>query len=166
MGRTFMVRNFLAFVLLAFCVAGCGAQGGRFVTTGCQSNAITPNSGCIDIIAGYETKQTNAEAGYSEQNLLYVIFITAAFQDHGSSSSDDYGKYVTTLVRAWTTDTGTLSASVLWNRQTDVITVGGREFDRTKGNVFIVKIDRDNKIEGEQSGELGPHALLSGLESQ
>ena len=97
----------LAVVVLG--VIGCGHQSGRFVTTGSRSNTLSSNVGCIDIIVWREMKATDENGIANEQNLLYVLIITPGVQEHGSSSSNNYGKYITTLNRSWNTDKGTFS---------------------------------------------------------
>jgi len=145
---------YLALVLGVF---GCGVQGGRFVTTGSRSNALSSKAGCIDIVAGHEIKQTEETGIANEQNLLYVLIITAGLQEYGSSSSNDYGKYVTTLNHTWNTDKGVFSISIPWNRQTDTVTIGNREFIRANGNAFLVRIDANAQITAQQMRSLGSH---------
>ena len=90
--------------------------------------------------------------------LLYLLIITPGVQEHASSSSDDFGKYVTTLNHSWDTDKGAFSVSIPWNRQTDVVTIGKQDFLREKGNVFVVCLNLGGKIVGQQLTSLGAHS--------
>ena len=144
-------------------IVGCGVQGGRFVTTGSKSNSLSSNVGCVDIVVGYEKKTDRGEELPNEQNLLYVLIVAPEVQEHGSSSSNDYGRYVTTLNRSWSTDKGTVSISIPWNRQTDTVTIGKQDFSREKGNVFVVQLNPDGQITGKQLPSLGAHSNFTEL---
>jgi hypothetical protein len=85
---------------------------------------------------------------YLEQHLLYIFFITP-----WRITSE---KYVTTLSH-WNTEKGVLTVSIAWNRQTDTVTIGKQEFIRENGNVFIVRLNADGEVSGQQLASLGAH---------
>jgi hypothetical protein len=144
-------------VVIALVAVGCGIQHGRFVTTGERFNAFSSPIGGIDIVDGYETKPAHETGILNEQHLLYILIITSAVQQHGSSSSSDLGKYVTTLRYTWNTEKGILTVSIPWNRQTDTVTIGKQEFVREKGDVFVVRLDANGEMSGQQFASLGSH---------
>jgi hypothetical protein len=147
----------LLFLILA--ASGCGGQAGRFVTTGDNSTAFSSNVGCLDVVTGYETEPAQATGTVNDQNLLYVAIITPAIQQHGSASSSDYARYVTTLTHSWNVESGTFTISIPWDRQKDTVTIGNREFKRIDGNIFLVEIGT-NGVSGKQFASLGPHVRL------
>jgi hypothetical protein len=144
-------------LLLLLGIVGCGVQRGRFVTTGDNENALLSPVGSIDVVDGYETKPAHETGILNEQHLLYIFFITPCVQEHGSSGHSDFGKYVTTLSHAWNTEKGVLTVSIAWNRQTDTVTIGKQEFIRENGNVFIVRLNADGEVSGQQLASLGAH---------
>ncbi len=152
-----MQKIVLLFCLILLGVAGCDAQRGKFVTTSGNSNEFSFPVGSIDIISGYEKKPTKDGGDLNEQNLLYVVILTPATNAHSSTSQNDYGKYVTTLTHSWNTEKGSFAVSIPWNRETDVVTIGKKEFVREQGNVFVVRLDTDGKISTRQLSSLRAH---------
>jgi hypothetical protein len=152
-----MLKFLSLLLVVALGVVGCGVQRGRFVTTGDTGNPFLSPVGGIDIIDGYETKPAHETGILNEQHLLYILIITSAVQQHGSSSSSDLGKYVTTLRYTWNTEKGTLAVSITWNRQTDTVTIGKQEFVREKGDVFVVRLDANGEMSSQQFASLGQH---------
>jgi len=144
-------------LVVALVVVGCGVQRGRFVTTEVIGNPFLSPIGIIDIVDGYETKPAHDTGILNEQHLLYILIITPVIQGHGSSGNSDFGKYITTLSHTWNTDKGTLTVSIPWNRQTDIVTIGKQEFVREKGDVFVVRLDANGNISGQQFASLGSH---------
>ena len=135
-------------------IIGCGVQHGRFVTTSDSSSEFSSPVGSIDIVDGYE-KQPAHEADVLSDHLLFILIVTSGVQEHGSNSSSDYGKYVTTLSHTWNTDKGRFAVSIPWNRQTDTVTIGKQEFVREKGDVFVVRLNANGEIFGQQLPSLG-----------
>lgn len=152
-----MFKFISLFLVLALGVVGCGVQRGRFVTTGDTGNPFLSPVGGIDIVDGYETKPAHETGILNEQHLLYILTITPFVQEHGSSGDSDFGRYITTLSQAWNTEKGAQTVSISWNRQTDTVTIGKQEFIREKGNVFIVRLNTNGEISGQQLADLGPH---------
>jgi hypothetical protein len=136
---------------------GCDVQSGRFVTTGENSTALASSVGRIAIVTGYEAELARTTGTINEQNLLYIVIATPANQTHASGSSSDYARYVTTLNYSWDTELGTFAVSIPWDRQKDTVKIGGKKFDRSKGNVFLVEIGT-NGVSGRQFASLGLHA--------
>jgi hypothetical protein len=141
----------------AVAIVGCDVQHGRFVTTGATSYSLSSPVGTVDFIDGYETRPAHETGILNEQHLLYILIVTPGTQEHGSSSSDDYGKYITTVRHTWNTEKGTFSVSIPWNRQSDIVTVGKQDFVRGKGDVFLVRFDANGEPFGQQFASLGPH---------
>jgi hypothetical protein len=142
---------------IAFGVVGCDVQRGRFTTSGVNSLAFSSHLGCIDIVDGYGAKPFN-EKDAVEQHLLYVMIVCSGVQEFKSGSNSDYGKYVTTLNHTWDTKTGTLAVSIHWDRQADTVAIGKQKFTREKGNVFVVRLEANKEIVGQQLTSVGPHA--------
>jgi hypothetical protein len=137
-------------------MAGCNVQHGRFSTSTVRGAALSPYPGEIDIVSGASLTPIHSERG-DEQNLLYIIFVSPGVETHGSSSSDDFGTYVTTLNRGWNTTNGSISVTAKWDRQADTVSVAKQEYNREKGNVFIVRCKGSGEISSQQLGSLGPH---------
>ena len=138
--------------LLVLGIVGCDVQRGRFVTTGDSGNSLLLPVGSVDIVDGYETKPVHDTGVLNEQHLLYILIITPCVEEHGSSSGSDFGKYVTTLNHEWSTEKGTLTVSIPWDRQTDTVTIGKQQFIREKGNVFVVRLGTKGEISGQLTG--------------
>jgi hypothetical protein len=153
-----VICKFIPLLLVAMLgVVGCGVQRGRFVTTSDTGNSFLSPVGGIDIIDGYETKPAHETGIINEQSLLYLLIITPAVQQHGSSGNSDFGEYITTLSYTWNTEKGVFTVSIPWNRQTDTVTIGKQEFIREKGNVFVVRLDANGEMSGQQFPSLGSH---------
>jgi hypothetical protein len=152
-----MQKTIPLFLILLLGIVGCDVQRGRFATTGSTMNPLLLPVGSIDSVDGYETKPAHETGILNEQHLLYILIITPDIQEHGSSSSSDYDKYITTLRHTWNTDKGTLTVSIPWNRQTDAVTIGKQEFIRDKGDVFVVRLNANGEISGQQFESLGLH---------
>src|ERR1039458_8674742 len=152
-----MVKFIILLLVIAFGLIGCGAQRGRFLTTGSQEAPLSPETGSIDIVDGYSTKAfkgTNAVP----RHLLYVVIVCPGVQELGMSSGADYGEYITTLDHRWSTKTGVVAASVSWDRRTDTVEIGKQKFSRDKGNVFIVRCEPNKEVVGQQLTSLVPNA--------
>lgn len=134
--------------------AGCGVQSGRFVTTGNTGCPLLSPVGSIDIVDGYERKA----ALVNDEHLLYILIVTPAVHEHGSDSGSDYDKYVTTLSHTWNTERGSFSVSIFWDRQTDVVTIGSQQFNRSNGDVFVVHLDTHGSVSGQQLPNIASHS--------
>jgi hypothetical protein len=148
--------SFLLVLMLG--MTGCNVQRGRFITTGDTFNSLVSPVGGIDIVTGYETASAKSTGVVNEQHLLYLLFLTRSYQQHGANSSNDFGKYITTINHTWGTENGQLTTSIHWDRQADTVMLGTQEFIRAKGNVFVVRIDTNGVASGEQLGSLGAHS--------
>jgi hypothetical protein len=134
--------------------AGCDVQRGRFVATGVTSYPLQSPVGSIDIVDGHERKADLI----SDEHLLYILIITPAAQEQGAGGSNTYGKYVTTLNHSWRTEKSTFSASISWDRQADIVTIGKQQFNRSNGNVFVAHLDADGEISGQQLASIESHS--------
>src|ERR1035441_3743570 len=153
------MRKCAQFALLVLMV-GCGVQRGLFSTSGERSQALLPHPGCIDVVSG----QALGGDDTSDQNLLYLVIVLPSLKARGSSSTSDYGKYVTTLTFRWETDAGSVSVPVQWDRQRDTVSVSNQMFVRSKGNVLVVRREADGALKAKQMGSLvhaNPYALSS-----
>lgn len=92
------------------------------------------------------------------QHLLYVLIVCPGVQELGMSSGTDYGDYVTTLDHTWGTKTGAITVSIPWDRRTDTVTIGKQTFSREKGNIFVVRVEPNKELVGQQLTSLGPNA--------
>jgi hypothetical protein len=150
------VRKFIPIIfLLALAIIGCDVQRGRFVTKGGRSAALS-QVGLVDIVEGYSNDKDSLF-----QDLIYVLVICPDVKVHGSGSGIDMEKYVTTLNYSWDAESGKISIQVRWNRDSDIVTIGDKKFDRDKGNVFIVRRQTNGEIVGQQLPSLGTHAAFS-----
>jgi len=149
----------LLFILLLG-VVGCDVQRGRFSTMGNSYCTFLSNIGGIDIVDGFGAKPANT-TNTDEQNLLYILIVGPSVEVHGSSSHSSNDKYFTTLDYSWNTEKSPFAVSIRWNRQTDVVAMGKREFIRAKGNVFVVRLDAGGEIASQQLANLGSHESFS-----
>lgn len=134
--------------------AGCDVQRGRFVTTGVTSYPLQTPVGGIDIVDGHERKADLI----NDQHLLYILNITPAIQSQGSSGNNTYDKYVTTLNHSWKTEKNTFNVSISWDRQADMVTIGTQQFNRSNGNVFVVRLATNGEISGQQLPSIDSHS--------
>ena len=137
--------------LLALAISGCDVQRGRFVTTGSRSTALA-QVGLIDIVEGY----SNDKDALS-QDLIYVLVVCPDVKVHGSGSGTDMGKYSTAFNYSWDAESGKISIQVQWNRDSDIVSIGDKNFARDSGNVFVVQREASGEIVGRQLPSLGTH---------
>lgn len=149
-----ILKSVLFLLAIIVTSAGCDVQYGRFVTTSDTSYPLLYPLGSIDIVDGYERKADLV----NDQPLLYVLIISSASQANGSGGGSDYGKYVTTLSHTWKTDKGILRVSISWDRQADVVAIGTQKFNRSNGNVFVVHLDTNGEISGQQLPSIDSHS--------
>lgn len=151
--------NFLSW-LLPLVVIGCGDQRGRFTTNGEDSRALSSQPGCIDLVYGYATEQSNANTSQL-QNLIYLLIVCPGIQAQGSGTSSDYGRYVTRIIFTWDTKAEKISVPLVWDREADTVAISGQKYAREKGNVFVVRRESNGKLAGQQLASLGPHAQFA-----
>jgi hypothetical protein len=132
-------------------------QHGRFVTFGDRYLAFSSSGGGINIVEGCPSKPDNLVRD-SNQDLLYLIFVSADSPLRHSAGNFVMGPYVTSINHTWNGGTNDLTVSCAWNRQKDTIAVGKQEFSRQKGNVFVVQLDAKRKVFCRQLASLGPHS--------
>jgi hypothetical protein len=143
---TIRTSKALLMSVAAAAITGCGAQGGHFVATGEESQPLLTPVGTIEIVSGLE----NGSPDVSDRHLLYLLILTPGLRQGWSGSSSDFGKYVTTLKHNWDTEAGSFAVSVSWDRKRDVVTIGSREFQRRAGDVFVVTVNTNGAVSGEQ----------------
>jgi hypothetical protein len=143
-------------------IMGCNAQRGRFSVTSQTYHDFSSNNGGIDVVQGFGSKPINT-TDTGDENLLYLVIIGPNVQVHGSGSSADNEEYLTTLDYSWTTEKGELAVSTRWNRQTDIVSIGKKEFDREKSNLFIVRCETGRDMACQQLANLGPHVAFQGV---
>jgi len=144
--------------VLALGVSGCDqAQHGRFVTLGDRYLAFSSAGGGIDIVEGCPSREDNFARG-SNQDLLYLIFVSAKSPLRHSGGNFIFGPYVTTINHIWSTGTTDLTVSLDWDRQKDTVAVRTQNFFREKGNVFVVRLDAQGEDFCRQLASLGPHS--------
>lgn len=149
------IFRFVAIItLLLFGVTGCDIQRGRFVTSGDRYWPFSSPGG-ICIVQGSPTTPVIGGASGSDQNLLYVIFISPKWPQKDTSGVG-FSKYVTTVIQTLSTGTRDIKVLFDWNRQKDTIAVGKQEFPREKGNVFVVQLDVKGEVICRQLTSLGP----------
>src|SRR6185369_6423962 len=155
-----LFKRYIECILLigiAMVMLSCGVQKGQFVTTSTSLNSLSVPVGSVDMVVGH-ARGGSARETDEDANLFYVLCLVPGVLHANSSSSDsDYGKYTTTLSHAWNTEKGMFSVSIIWDRRTDVITIGNQEFLRSNGNVLFVCLDPNGKTSTQQEGNLGPH---------
>jgi hypothetical protein len=158
------VRNIVPVLLIAaLATIGCGAQRGRFVTSGSTSYGLAPVVGAVEIVSGYSNS-----AGSDEQNLLYIVTVCpdvlrSNVKNISENSGADYGKYVTTLDHTWNNSAGSETVTIRWDRQADTVSIGKQSFIRGKGNLFIVRAHAGGDAMCQQLESLGPHIGAQGV---
>jgi hypothetical protein len=97
---------------------------------------FTEPIGGIEIVDGFGNDPLNPTETVS-QELLYSIITEPRLDLPGPSSQSSDGTITSTLDFIWTSELG---CSILWNRKTDIVSIGNRDFDRQKGNTFLIAI--------------------------
>ncbi len=134
-----------------------GSQRGRF---GASGSAILC-SGYHTMIAVVRGEALSPEghvtAETPTQNLLYIL---SGFPQASFSSSGDGGdaQFISTQSYTWSTPTNSITVSLSWDTRTDVVSSGGRDFRRSKGDVFVFTQDASGRIVCRQLPTLGPTA--------
>jgi hypothetical protein len=154
------MKKTIPLLLLLLGIVGCDVQRGRFSVTSNSFSAFSSNIGGIDIVNGFGAKPFNT-TDTDEQNLLYILIVGPSVQTHGSSSASGFEKYVTTLDYSWNAEKSAFAVSIHWNRKTDIVVIGKQEFDREKGNVFVVRLDANSEMTSQQLTNLGSHDSFS-----
>jgi hypothetical protein len=125
--------------LLFLGCAGCGVHQGRYTVTGETFNAFENRVGGIAIVDGFGIAPTTADV--ESQDLLYIVIVGSTIEWRGPSIDQNDRGIISVFNFSWTTDEGNLASSIEWNRNTDSVAIGKQEFDRQKGNEFLVTID-------------------------
>ena len=146
-------------------VPDTGSQLGRYSGGGggTLASLISPKGGWpaeISVVKGYKLSREGHIEG-EQQNLLYMVTGYPDANSSRSKSSDQ--QFISTRSWSWQTRGQTVSMSLSWDRRTDVVTAAGREFRRTKGNVFVFSVSPVGEVACRQLPPLGPSA--SGAEA-
>jgi hypothetical protein len=145
-----------------------GSQLGQFSGGGggTLASLVSPKGGWpaeISVIKGHRLSHEGLVEG-DQQNLLYMVTGYPDAEDAKSSdlkNSDQ--QFISTRSWSWQTRGETVTMSLSWDRRTDVVTAAGREFRRTKGNVFVFSVTPNGQVVCRQLPSLSPSA--SGAEA-
>jgi hypothetical protein len=135
---------------------GCGMQQGRYTVTGNTYRAFAERVGGIDIVDGVaNTPLDTTDAG--SPDLLYITIAGPRLHLHGTSINRTDGRIISVFDFSWNSELGSLGSSMQWNRETDIVSIGKREFDRQKGNSFLITIDSHGVCEARQVSNFVTH---------
>jgi hypothetical protein len=159
-GMSFLRNLNLLTLLLAIGLTGChdGRQHGQFSSMGSSMTPLEPTPGVLGIVSGYALAADGRHAG-DKQTLLYLLVVCPGIDPRDNGISENDGPYTTTLKYSWGTE---ISVSIPWDRRADTVSIGGRAFDRSKGNVLVIRRGSDGKFTGQQLKSLdakGRHLL-------
>ena len=130
-----------------------GASGGAILCSGYHSQIAVVRGEALSP-DGHVTAETPT------QNLLYIL--TGLPQGSFSSSGDGGdAEFISTRSYTWSTPTNSITASLSWDGRTDIVSSGGRDFRRNKGDVFVFTQDESGQIVCRQLPTLGPTADCS-----
>ena len=138
-------------IVLLLMTAGCdsGIQKGRFAVERERSLSLASHTGCLCIISGHSLSQDD-QIGGPLQDLIYLVIVCPGVYSQGSDSSSQHKDYHSTFTYTWKDKLGQVPVSICWNRRTDTITIGGQEFKRGNGNVFVVRHPRGGQETSQQ----------------
>jgi hypothetical protein len=136
-----------------------GSQKGRFSGSG-GATLCSGYHAQISVVRGEAlSPEGHVTADTPTQNLLYILtgFPNASL----SSSGGEDAHFISTRSCTWSTPTNSITASLSWDRRTDVVSSGGRDYRRSKGDVFVFTQDASGRIVCRQLPTLGPTADCS-----
>lgn len=152
--------NTAAAPLLALCLTGCGVQLGKYTSSGSFFDPLEPDFGIISIDRGAAVLSSSE----TNENLIAVILWCPGIKTRRpSGSSQMNGAFVTTRRFWWTTESGRLDFAYSWNRISDEISIAGRQFDRIRGNGFLVLRDRSDDWSVRQISDIPPRDDARGV---
>jgi hypothetical protein len=158
-----VMRDMLLFALiLALFVPACDMGGGSFCATGTESVGSTTYVGCLSTVKGRAVQ--NGHAIGERQSLLYLMIIcpdvTAAANQGSGGGVEGNPMIKPKIYYEWQTTNGPVRVSFEWDTRKDRILVGGQEFMRPNGNVFVIERQPNGKLFAQQCGTLGSNASL------
>lgn len=154
------------FALLIAALTGCNSgQMGKTVVLRNESGITKDGEFQFELLYGVKRGKENEED--AEALLLAVFFKTLEDGNFGKSEVGN-GLYVSKVQRTWELAQGVLSAEIAWNRENDSVVVGDVQFDRMKGNIFLL-VPQLPSTETKQilrlSHSIQPDALVEELRS-
>ena len=134
--------------------ADTGQQQGRLGASG-QIPLCNGFSAELSVITGGKLSPDGYDVE-THQNMIYFLtgFPGASF------AAEEYedAEYTCTSTNIWKTPTNLWTTSLTWDRRTDVVSSGGRDFPRSNGNVFVFTRDASGQAVCRQLPTLGPAA--------
>ena len=163
------LAHFVVFVTCASVLLSCKTKQSHCSEDGSQKGRFS-GSGGATLCSGYHAQISvvrgealspdgHVTAETPTQNLLYIL--TGFPQANLSSSSGEDAQFISTRSCTWTTSTNSNTASLSWDRRTDVVSSGERDFRRSRGDVFVFTQDASGRIVCQQLPTLGPTADCS-----
>ena len=136
-----MQNSTLGFALITALIVpfGCdsGAQRGKYVQSGGGGGVLENDGGWIETFRG--TASDNLEA----PNQLLAAFLFVGNVRPGGSGS--IGTYVSSFDVKASTD----HFAITWDRQSDVVSILDAQYDRSRGNVFVLRM-KDGALSSQQ----------------
>jgi hypothetical protein len=155
---------------IALCAATCGgAQEGKYANSGNREAAVLPGVGLILIARGAALRDS-AVVG-REENLLYVLAVCPGLEGGSTGGGSNVGRVTSEYWYRWSTSAGEISLAFSWNRVTDTVHIADREYDRGRGNTFVVRRDAATGAWSAHQlssigPQLGPPDALRQIQSQ
>ena len=158
---TWNMKSLIPILLTAAVLVGCDEeQRGKWIVMENESGVSGDGQFQYELFYGKKHGEEDAS-----DLLLAVFFLTVEEGNYGASEVEN-GLYVSKVRRTWDLAEGALSAEIAWNREDDTVVVGSKEYDRSKGNVFLL-IPKLPVTESEQlekiRGKLDPDAVTEEL---
>jgi hypothetical protein len=145
-------------LVLALLLSGCNQQRGNFIVTSRKSSDWRNAGGGCEMLFGYSDKDRKNTVLL----LAYVMIDQNADSKKRNFNGDD-GIFVSATNISYNGDGPTFHVGSGWNRNSNVVVVDDKEFDRMRGNVFVIlrAEGRTNKMQvpGNCSAE-APSELL------
>ena len=74
--------------------------------------------------------------------MLYLVFVCPDIRSvTHDQSGGSWERLLTVVEHEWGGDGIVAKAKVVWNRESDAITIGNDTFDRKLGNTFVIKVE-------------------------
>ena len=126
----------LFLVVLMFSGCADSAQRGSFAVTNSEWYALAGSTGSVAILQGTPLGPDGQPNG-PVRPLVYWFMICPGLDAKGSSHESDDSGYKSVRKQTWLAAPNDVSLKFEWNRRTDIVDVGGKQFDRSRGNIFV-----------------------------
>lgn len=152
-----MQRRTRLLALLTLCLLASSCELGQFAVSNSLCQGLFPQTCELWLIRGGPINSFGQRRG-SDQTLLCVLVLCPGVEPHGSSGIHDDGIFSSRYSSTWSTDSGDVSFSFTWNRQSDTMSVLGFHFRRSAGNALLVRRDSKGVWSAQQLSNISSDA--------